>query len=128
MSRILNRMEYTADVLKCIVELEYHMQLTCTPYKEEDIIVCENEDDLYVLANPVLGMEPIFDELGRLRECVSLRNLTLICAHDFIQFGPLTEDGQIEVKIKMPALRVMRPDLCVRLSKAVPNENSPSSG
>ena len=108
--------DYTPEIHACIADLGYKMDQTCIPYKEEDILVLRHGDDVYVLANPVLGSEPIYDESGRVVDHVPMRNLTLVWQEDWLRVDRASDCLLFEVIC--PRLRVLRPELCIKLGAA----------
>jgi hypothetical protein len=100
---------YTEDIKNAIEDIKSKMENSLIEYSDNDIDVFQHGNSVYVLANPRLGIDPIFDELGEIKECVPLYNITLICNENRLSF----EDG--EIKFKLPKIRIIRPDLCIRI-------------
>ena len=105
--------DYTPEIHACIAALGYKMDQVRIPYKEEDILVLRHGDAVYVLANPILGSEPIYDEFDRVVDHVLLRNLTLIWQEDWLKSRVGSDCLLFEVMC--PRLRVLRPELCIKL-------------
>lgn len=71
--------------------------------------------DVYVLANPVLGSEPIYGESGRVVDHVPIHNLTLIWQEDWLKSRVGRASERFLFEIICPRLRVLRPELCIKL-------------
>lgn len=113
MSKIIKAIDYTAEIRECINKLEYRMASTLTDYEPEDFLVVKSDDTYFVLANPVLGEEAIYDDFGRVKEYIPVQNITLIYYDD----PPETETPEYEfcLPIRLPRLRILRLDLCLKI-------------
>lgn len=109
-SWVIRPEDSTVEINDCVAKLRCRMAWTCTLYEEEDILVLAYGDDVYILANPVLGSEPIYDEFGRVIDRVPMRNITLIWQEDWLKGDAST------LTVTLPRLRILRPDLCTRLN------------
>jgi hypothetical protein len=107
--KLIEAQDYTDDIVKAIADIKNVMDNTLVEYSDKDIQVFQYGNIVYILANPQLGTEPVFDEVGRIKEMVPLRNITLIYPEDWLSF-----EGN-KIKYKMPRLRIMRPELCARI-------------
>jgi hypothetical protein len=118
-SEIIAPCDYTPEIFAVIDELKSRMAWALIPYADEDILVLKYEGTIYVLANPVLGTEPIYNELGRVVDHVPLHNITLIYTEDWIK-----GDGK-SLAVTIPRLRILKPELCLRISEsgAVSDQN-----
>lgn len=99
-------------VLKCIERIKARLEYTCTPYNDDDFLVIENGGVIFVLCNPVLSEEAIYDEFGEVRDYVSLRNITVVYLNGWKHNMP-RDDFVLE--IPMPTVRILRPDLCMKI-------------
>lgn len=123
--RIIEPKNYTLEILGRIEVIKNRMRNTLIQFTDQDIIVVEYEGIIYILANPVLGEEPIFDEFGQFERMTPMHNITLIQDTD----KPTTKNNWAdsgrflmtndEIKytftIKKPRLLILRPDLCDRI-------------
>jgi hypothetical protein len=75
------------------------MKMTNTQYTDDDIRVFDVSGVIFVLANPVLGDEAVFDADGDFEKMVPMHNLTVM------------PNGHVNT----PSLRILRPDLCMRI-------------
>jgi hypothetical protein len=112
---LINPQDYTQDIKNIILEIKSRMKNTLVDFDEQDIKVFEHKDEIYILANPVLGEEPIYSELGNISEMTPMRNLTIIYDRDWLALN--NTDMKLTVSIKNPRLRILRPDLCVKIAK-----------
>ena len=113
MSEIIGPRDYTPEIRRAIEKLEYRMAYTLTDYKPGDIAAFRDGDTVYVLANPVLGKEPIYDDFGQVIEYLSMHNITLIYYDGPPEVGSPEHD--FKLSIRLPRLRILRPDLCLRI-------------
>lgn len=105
---------YTPEIRASILKIKSRMKNTLVSFTEQDIKVFENEGMAYILANPVLGQEPLYDEMGNFQEMIPMYNLTVIYDRDWIQTE--VKDNQLIFTAKVPRLRILRPDLCDRIN------------
>ena len=112
-SGIVETKDYTSEIHACVAELRYKMDQTCTPHKEEDILVLRMDDDVYILANPVLGSEPVYDEFDRAVDHIPLHNITLLWQEDWLKSR--VDSDCLLFEVICPRLRVLRLELCIRL-------------
>lgn len=107
---------YTPEILRCVERIKDRMDFTNTIFNDSDIKVFElDTGDIYILANPQLGYESIFDDFGNFIEMVPLYNLTELRDENWFDSKRI-EDEWI-VNVKMPRIKIMRPDLCIRITK-----------
>lgn len=107
MIEIIDPADYTSQIEHIIAKLKHRMDSTLVEYSEDDILVVENDGTIYVLANPVVGREPLYDEFGRIQEWIPLRNITLVWMNDRLSFE--------RNRLSRPELRIIRPDLCTMI-------------
>lgn len=113
MSEIIKPADYTPLIQGCIKRLEYRMEATLTDYEPNDFLAIRDGDVVFVLANPVLGEEPIYDDFGQVTELVPMRNFTLLYYDGPPETGPPQQD--FILKVRLPRLRVLRSDLCLKI-------------
>lgn len=111
-SEIIAPCDYTPEIFAVIDEVKYRMDWARIPYADEDILVLKHKGTIYVLANPVLGTKPIYNELEHVVDHLPLHNITLIYTEDWIK-----SDGK-SLTITTPRLRILRPELCFRISES----------
>lgn len=111
-SEIITPCDYTPEIFTVIDEIKHRMDWMHIPYADDDILVLKHEETIYVLANPVLGTEPIYNELECIVDHVPLHNITLVYTEDWIK-----GDGK-SLTITSPRLRILRPELCLRISES----------
>lgn len=111
--RLIEPENYTPEIRSSILKLKSRMKNTLVTFTEQDIKVFENEGMAYILANPILGEEPLYDDMGNFQEMIPMYNLTVIYDKDWIQTE--RKDSQLIFTAKVPRLRVLRPDLCDRI-------------
>lgn len=104
---------YTPEIIARIERIKYRMRSTLVEFTENDIKVFRHSNFIYILANPILGEEPIFDDMGRLIEMIPLYNLTIKLDKDWLKTERV--ESALKFTAKIPRLRVMRPDLCDRI-------------
>ena len=106
MERLINPQDYTQDIKNIILKIKSRMRNTLVDFDEQDIKVFEHKDEIYILANPILGEEPIYSELGNISEMTPMHNLTIIHDRDWLALNNM--DGKLTVSIKSPRLRILR--------------------
>jgi len=89
------------------------MRETSTDFTDDQIKAFDNDGILYILANPLLGEEPIFDRGGNFLRMEPMYNITLMKDKNWV--GTKWNDGKFVATVKLPELRVLRPDLCFRI-------------
>lgn len=112
MEHILTSEEYTPEIQSHIYQIKNRMRNTLIEFTDKDIIVVENEGVIYILGNPVLGRDPVFDEFGNFKEFIDLYNITII------DNGPIRTElnnGKLTFFKPIPTLRILRPELCARI-------------
>lgn len=108
MERLIPPVEYTLEIIEQIEIIKNRMRQTLVDFDDDTIKVFEYDNFVYILANPYLGTESVLDKYGNWQQ-IPLYNFTITKPKDWIDF----KDGKFVVKI--PDLRIMRPDLCARL-------------
>lgn len=103
------------EIQACIADVKFRMDWARIPYEEGDILVLWHGDNVYILANPILGSEPIYDEFGRVVDHVPLHNITLLWQEDWLKSHVNYDSDCVIFEIVCPRLRVLRPEFCVRL-------------
>lgn len=110
--RIIEPDDYTSRIRQIMATLFHRMNLTLTEYsRTDDIIVIQDGNITYVLANPVLGREPLYNEFGKFEKWIPTRNITAIWSDDWKMHTP----DQEKFTIRQPRTRVIRPDLCMKI-------------
>lgn len=115
MERIIEPSEYTTQILQLIEILKDRMRSTLVEFTDDQIKAFDVDGVLYILANPQLGEEAVFDE-NNCAELVPMYNITLMHDKDWID-TKWTGGGKYVVNVKQPKLRILRPDLCFRIKK-----------
>lgn len=111
--RLIEPENYTPEIRSSISKLKSRMKNTLVAFTEQDIKVFENEGMVYILANPIVGQEPLYDEMGNFLEMIPAYNLTVIYDKDWLKTE--RKDNQLIFTTKVPRLRILRPDLCDRI-------------
>lgn len=114
MEKLIDPSEYTPQTLEIIETLKHRMRNTLIEFTDDQIKIFDVDGILYILANPRLGEEPVFDKQENFLTMVPMYNLTIVHDGDWIR-TELTDEGKHTVKIKQPRLRILRPDLCFRI-------------
>lgn len=112
---IITPENYTPEIKTSIQKIKNRMHQTLVNFMDEDIKVFEYENSVYILANPILGEEPIFDNMGNFQEMIPMYNLTIIQDEDWLKTETDTDRHRLKFIIKIPRLRILRPDLCDRI-------------
>lgn len=107
--QLIDPADYTPEIQACVSRLKHRMDVMLTGYEDGDVRAFQVGDEVYVLANPVLGEEPVYDEFGQVKELVPMRNLTLIYPQDRLSL----EGGML--KVKLGRVRILRPELCMKI-------------
>ena len=107
--RLIESNEYTQQILEQIEIIKSRMRNTLTDFTDDQIAVFDVDGVFYILANPPLGEEPIFDRFGNFVKMVPMYNITIMNDKDWISFN---QEG---MSVKQPRLRILRPDLCARI-------------
>lgn len=115
MEKLIDPRDYTLKTLGCIEQVKHRMDCTNVAFTDQDIKVFEYNGETYILSNPRLGCEPIYDDLGRIIRIVPLHNITMMQDRDWIKTSWIEDKWIVDVKI--PKLRIMRPELCVKITK-----------
>lgn len=115
MERLIDPSEYTAEINSCIDLLKYRMEMTLITFSDNDIRVIENEGIIYILANPILGEEPILDECGQFEKMAPLYNLTLRFEDNWLTTEVVAD--HLKFMTKASRLRILRPELCMRINQ-----------
>lgn len=111
--QLIKSEDYTSEILAKIELIKNRMTNSLVEFTDDDIKVFRHNDSVYILGNPLLGEEPIFDSLGNFEKMVPMWNLTIIFDEDFVE-TKRTENG-LQITVKIPRLRVLRPELCERI-------------
>ena len=121
--RLIEPADYTPEILASIARIKDRMRRTMVSFTDDDVRVFEYEGFIYILSNPVMGEEPLFDEFGQFEKMAPMHNLTLI----YDKGEPIIKNNWYgrylitnnEVKyvftMEKPRLRILRPDLCDRI-------------
>lgn len=117
---VINPIDHTPEMIRAIFEVKYRMDCALIDYEDEDVQVCDGGDAVYVLANPILDEEAIYDESGRIERYVPVRNITIIWPHNWLQIVPRGDGLGLDVKTNLK-VRILRTDLCIRLRKDAEN-------
>jgi len=99
--------DYTPQIEQVIAKLKHRMDSTLVKYSADDIMVIKDGDTIHILANPVVGEEPLYDELGDVKEWIPKRNITALWTDTWSSFE--------QNRSSQPRLRILRPDLCMRI-------------
>ena len=110
--RLVEPADYTPEILASINKIKNRMRNTLVSFTDDDIKVFEYVGIIYILANPILGEEPIFDDFGQFEKMIPMHNITIIYK-DWIQSEIV--DDKLVFKGYRPRLRILRPDLCDRI-------------
>ena len=105
---------YTPEIKTSITRIKNRMHHALIDFTDDDIKVFEHGDMYYILANPVLGEEPIYDNVGNFQEMTPMHNLTLIYDDDWL--STRMDGNKLVFTSKIPRLRILRPDLCDRVT------------
>lgn len=117
MTEFIKPMDYTPEIRKCLTKLEARLFNTLIDYKSDDFLVLKSEDSIFVLANPVLGKEAIYDDFGKVVEYIPMRNITLVYYDHHCETE--VHGHNFLLPISLPRLRVLRPDLCLKIENGM---------
>lgn len=114
--QVIPRELWTPEILNAVLTILRRCQSTMTECKDDDIIVAQNEDDIFVLGNPVLRTHEMIDqETNEYIVELETRNITLeYCAGR----GYKVNGGKASVPV--PRVVILRPDLCIKLDASGP--------
>ena len=112
--KLLKPEEYTFEILAHIQEIKNKMDSTLVEYSDSDILVFEYAESIYILANPIVRKEYIYDVCGKYVTTEKIYNITLI-----YEDGLKTrqQEDKLIFTMILPRLRIIRPELCKRIDK-----------
>lgn len=90
--------DYTKDIIDAIIDIKHRMDCISIKHSDDDIKVIRHDNSIYILANPQLGIEPVFED------------------DEFVGEEPLYNITLMHLKFNMtPRVRIIMPELCTRL-------------
>lgn len=110
--QLIEPKDYTPEIQAKIELIKNRMSNTLIDFTDKDIVVFRYADQVCILANPILGEEPIFDIYDNFQKMIPTRNITIIQDENWLNTETL--DNELKFTIKM-RLRILRPDLCERV-------------
>lgn len=111
--------ELEGAIIEAAMRIMYRAQSAQIKCNREDILIYYNDssDCWFVLGNPILYWQEIFDTDGKFLEKVPIRNISLEYQDQIIQEMSITSEGAYKVKYSLPRVLTLIPELCIRISQ-----------